>query len=280
MFKPMKGSPIRTLDDLRFPLLATPKLDGIRCIKLNGNVLAASLKPIRNYHIVEAMQRLPDGADGELMVAGGFQATQSGVMSFAGQPDFQFHCFDMVQSGPYSERVKSIEPWQPFVVPVLPTLVESLRDYEAFEERCLEQGYEGTVCRLPSGPYKFGRSSLREFYMVKHKRVQDDEATIVGFRESLENCNEATRDELGRLRRSGAQEGLMGKGTLGGIICVHPVFGEIDVSPGKLTHALRQEIWDNQERFLGRAVTFMYQSVGVKDRPRFPRFKCFREGAE
>jgi DNA ligase-1 len=42
----------------------------------------------------------------------------------------------------------------------------------------------------------------------------------------------------------------------------------------------RHEIWQNKDKFMGRLVTYKYQAVGVKDKPRIPIFKGFRDHAD
>jgi hypothetical protein len=51
-------------------VLATPKLDGIRCLKINGRALTRSFTWVSNRftRLIEA--HLPDGLDGELIVRG------------------------------------------------------------------------------------------------------------------------------------------------------------------------------------------------------------------
>jgi len=40
--KPMLASKCEQPEELRFPVLATPKLDGIRCLKIGGKALTPS----------------------------------------------------------------------------------------------------------------------------------------------------------------------------------------------------------------------------------------------
>src|SRR3954463_13358332 len=56
------------LKKLRFPVLTSPKLDGVRCIIQGGVALARSLKPIPNVNVQKALKGLPDGIDGELIM--------------------------------------------------------------------------------------------------------------------------------------------------------------------------------------------------------------------
>ena len=90
--KPMLADKCERLNALSFPLLATPKLDGIRCLKLNGRALTRSFKPVSNRFIREWIEaNLPDGLDGELIVKGTtFNETAGHVGRESGEPDFTF----------------------------------------------------------------------------------------------------------------------------------------------------------------------------------------------
>ena len=99
--KPMLADKCERLHALNFPLLATPKLDGIRCLKLNGRALTRSFKPVSNRFIREWIEaNLPDGLDGELIVKGTtFNETAGHVGRESGEPDFTFAVFDYVSDG-------------------------------------------------------------------------------------------------------------------------------------------------------------------------------------
>ena len=112
--KPMLATKCECPAALRFPVLATPKLDGIRCLKLGGKALTRSFKPISNRFAREWIEaNLPDGLDGELMLRGGtFNETTSAIGARDGRPDFVFHVFDYVTrcrlATPYRERMKAL----------------------------------------------------------------------------------------------------------------------------------------------------------------------------
>ena len=280
ILKPMLAAKLEDTSKLRFPLLMTPKIDGIRCLKVDGKVLTRSFKPVRNRHIAEQLAALPDGVDGELVLRDAdFSDSQSGIMSADGAPDFLYCCFDLASSDPYRVRVSSLPTVSDaaWYQPIVPALAQNLGDFLWYEEKQVEAGYEGVVARSLDSPYKFGRSSLREGFMLKYKRFSDSEAVIIGFVEAMENLNEATRDAIGRLQRLGGNMGFFPKGTLGGFL-VRDGDVEFSIGTGKgLTAALRQHIWDNQPSYLGRVVNYRFQSVGAKDRPRFPSFQSFKE---
>jgi hypothetical protein len=148
---------------------------------------------------------------------------------------------------------------------------------QAYEELCLARGFEGVIVRKPKSPYKFGRSTVRQLYLGKIKRFDDAEARIIDFEEQLENTNTATIDARGETERSHHKANMKPKNTLGKLICEHPDFGVIAIGTGKgLTHALRQEIWNNQSKYLGRICKFKYFPIGMKDKPRLPIFLGFR----
>src|SRR5574338_27430 len=99
--KPMLAATCKNFAALRFPLLATPKLDGIRCIVKDGKALSRKFKEIPNRYIQGLVSRLPDGLDGELMLRdekATFQAISSAVMSEDGEPDFVYNVFDFCPS--------------------------------------------------------------------------------------------------------------------------------------------------------------------------------------
>ena len=54
---------------LSYPLLASPKLDEVRALIINGVVMSRSFKPIPNAHVQELFGRPEyNGLDGELIV--------------------------------------------------------------------------------------------------------------------------------------------------------------------------------------------------------------------
>jgi len=278
--------------DLKYPLAASIKLDGIRCLRLNSKSLSRSFKDIPNRYIQAKMSVLPDGLDGELMTINRdgslkeFSDIQSEVMSEDGEPNFIYQIFDFVKDSidkPYIDRVKDLVAWAndkpEFCVLVLPTIVNNEAELLEYEEQAIRQGHEGIMTRKLTGPYKCGRSSFKEQYLVKIKRFVDSEAIIVKLEERLHNTNEASLDELGHTKRSTAKAGMVGVNTLGTMFVKDVHDGrEFGIGTGKgLDDSLRKRIWDNKEEYLGKIVRYRYQEVGVKDLPRIPSFQGFRD---
>lgn len=291
-FRPMKGDPA-VLEKLRFPLFASPKLDGVRGVVLDRGegpqLLSAKLLPIPNVHTYTRLSvREALGFDGELVVGaphgkGVIQRTTSGIMSRAGMPDCTFWVFDKHDvAAPYETRLKHLEKAASLYVrntlrvSVLPQkLIASLDDLLSFEDRLLAEGFEGVMLRDPRGRYKHGRATAKEGLLLKLKRFADAEATIIGFEEEQENQNEATRDELGRTKRSSAKAGKVGKGLLGAFV-VRDLKSEAEFTVGGFTAAQKAEFWATRDALVGKTIKYKFFPVGVKDKPRHPTFLCFR----
>lgn len=291
-FKPLLAAPVEDLAALEYPLLASPKLDGVRAVIRNGVVTSRSLKPIPNKH-VQALFGRPEleGLDGELMCgdpcgADVFRDTTSAVMSIEGTPDVQFHVFDLVPDDDraWTFRAREIaltnklERLKPAGVVLVPqTEVTCATEVDAYEVLRLGQGYEGVMLRSPDGVYKHGRSTLKERTLLKLKRFADSEATILACVEQLHNANEAKRNALGQQERSSAKAGMRPMGVLGAFNVRDVKTGvEFDIGTG-FTAADRDELWKRRAELVGKIVKYKYFPTGSKDKPRFPVFLAFRD---
>lgn len=297
MFNPMLASKVLTLgspkgsyegriEEVTLPKIGTPKIDGIRGLKQDGRLLSRKLLPIPNDHVRTICEAVvPDGFDGEIWIPGKtYNEVQSEVMSTGGRPDFRFMVFDvMMPIRRYDQRIKLLEArcdadeelFFGTVEYVQPTLITSLDELIAYNDLNLSLGWEGSCFRDPDSPYKQGRSTFTEQYLLKLKTYLDDEALIIGFEELNHNDNEIGHDELGYIKRSKSASGLRAGGKLGNLIVYHPTFGCFKVGSG-FTEALRTEIWNNQPKYLNQPITFRYQPYGLKLVPRCPIFKGFR----
>ena len=289
--KPMLASTCDHPELLPFPVLATPKLDGIRCLKVGGRALTRSFKPISNRFAREWIEaNLPDGVDGELMLRGGtFSQTTSAIGARDGQPDFVFVVFDFVRVGPhwpYEARMRCLDrlfETNPHLArhaeALLPVEIPDAAALATYEEKCLSEGYEGVMVRTPDSPYKCGRSTEREAWLLKIKRFEDAEAVVLETYEGMTNQNEAGVDAFGRTKRSMAQAGMVGRGELGGFVVRHAQSG-VEFRLG-YNHVLggidRVSLWSRRDSLVGRLVKFKHQPSGAKDAPRFPKFVGFRE---
>lgn len=285
-FKPMLSADASTIDlsTLRYPLMVSPKLDGIRCIVWEGVAYSRNAKPIRN-HFVQKWASGLHGLDGELIVGSAtdplcLNNTQSGVMSYDGEPDFKYHAFDSLAEPvrPFKYRLSDARHAENVrITPVAHEVVCALEELLRAEEKYLMQGYEGIMMRDPQARYKYGRSTLREGGLMKLKRFQDGEAVVTGLEEGSVNDNSLERDELGRAKRSKTQQGLRPSGMVGTLLAEHPVWGTLRIAPGVMPHADRLGYWKHPTELVGRTIHWRSFGYGVKDKPRFPRFYGLRE---
>lgn len=282
--RPLLACKVTNITTLSYPLLATPKIDGIRALRLNNTLLSRSFKEIPNDYIRNYLTtQCPDGTDGELILLdASFHETQSGVMSEAGIPEFRYLVFDYCPHGleglPYESRLGLLQGIQlPDMVSRVPTtLIYEPEQLALYEEECLKAGWEGVCLRVSSGTYKSGRSTLREHILLKLKRFEDAEAKVVGFQELERNGNVPTISELGLLKRSHAQSGKQPAQTLGALIVEDCRTGiRFNIGTG-FTSKQREEFWNDQETLRGRLVTYKHQPYGRQDKPRIPVFKGFR----
>lgn len=282
-------STIPKLDEINYPVLASPKLDGIRCLIIDGVPVSRNLKPIPNKYIQERLRALNlPNLDGELMLKGGdFNNVQSAVMSQEGKPDFYYMAFDKFDNlnATYHERFTDLVKW--FQLNDTDGLVEHINNavihgpnsMEAFYDRCLEYNYEGVIVRDLKGPYKCGRSTMKQGWMLKLKTFHDMEAEIVGLEELMHNENDATIDALGAQVRSKESYGLVPGGVLGSLVVRMSDGTEFKIGTG-FDAAMRSKLWNQGKELIGQLVTFKYQELSKYGVPRFPVFKSIRNKAD
>lgn len=296
---------------LKFPCIVMPKIDGVRGINLNGTITGRSLKEFKNKFVTQRFSL--DGMlgfDGELVLGDWCDPVLcSKTTGFVnrktpkpGKPteseDLVWYIFDYLAPGvidkPYEERLRHLAlhfrdhsipnckmvPWK---------YVTNLEELYAFEEECLDAGFEGVIIRDPTGMHKSGRSSPKVGAYLRIKRFIDFEGTIVNLKEAMENTNEAKTNELGRTERSTHQENMVPKGMVGMIQMeslqdvlsngnVMIAKGQIvDVGPGNMLHDQRVKAWldfinNTEENLVGQIGKAKFFPKGQKDKPRFPTF--------
>jgi DNA ligase-1 len=272
----------------QWPYLATPKIDGIRFLKVKGQAVSRTFKPIRNAYIQESLALLPDGVDGELTCGDTFQSCTSGIMSSSGKPEFKAWLFDYVDpedpkgdTTPYVQRIARLDALcgtlaTPFSKTVLlPVKVNNAQELEALAARHCQDGFEGTMLRSPDGPYKAGRSTVKQNTLLKVKAFTDAEARVIGFVEKQTNTNEAQEDAFGLTKRSSHKEGKQAAGTLGALVVASADGVSFNIGTG-FTAEQRDQIWANQATHMGQMVKYKYFDHGVKDKPRHPVFLGWR----
>lgn len=293
--KPLLASPYdQTLAN--WPMYVSPKLDGIRVLIINGKVYSRSLKLIPNAHVQALFGRFEfNGLDGELIVGAPnapdvYLKTYSGVMSKDGEPDVSLHLFDdfTLPTLPFVERLAKLRSdFQHFIdvglsdpLQLVPQSFMASHDaaMQMYAEY-LDLGFEGIMARRADGPYKFGRSTAKEGILLKHKPLVDSDAEVLSVFEQMQNNNVATRDELGHTKRSSHQENLVGKDTLGGFVA-RDIHSGVEFNVGifiGIKDKDRKALWEKRDQLVGRVFKYTSLQIGVKERPRHPRWTGWRD---
>lgn len=277
------------LSSLRYPLLGSYKLDGIRALVIGGVVYSRTLKRIPSKFVQEMWgHQAYNGLDGELIMGDPthpscYNRTYSAVMTHGSEEEVDFWVFDhfVRKDDPFHIRATNcltevvVTP-SDYTIFLRQQVLRSPEDVLAMEKEALDAGFEGLILRDEMAPYKEGRSTLREQALVKVKRTLDAEAIIVGFQELYRNQNEAVEDALGYTKRSSHIENMVPAGILGALVCkTIPDGVEFRIGSGfDLTS--RTEIWRDRGLWLGRVVTYKHLPYGAKDAPRHPIYKGLR----
>jgi DNA ligase-1 len=259
-FKPNLAGNVTKPDLLKFPLWASEKIDGVRATVINGKFVSRTGKPIPNLYTQSIVQAHWEGLDGELVSGPDnapdvFNKTQSAVMTIKGEPHVMFKLFDMINiDAPYYQRYEIVKEFIGPAYYIEQHIIRGIKELDVFEADCLGAGYEGVMLRDPDAKYKQGRSTEREGGLLKLKRFIDNEAVVV-------EC----------VRGFGKYEN-----TLGALRVMNDDMIIFCVGSG-LTDNDRFEIWANPDAVIGKYITYKSFPVGVKDLPRFPIFKGFRD---
>ncbi len=299
--RPMLAVAIEDLSKLNYSnsLYATPKLDGIRCLIINYTAVSRTFKPIPNKKINKLLSELSlNNFDGEIIIEDSngiplpFNEISSVVMSFDKDiPEnckLKYYIFDYVKDSPAKPYLDRLEDLKASIAnhevlkPLYPTKVSNVDELEQLYTKTLTEGFEGLILRTGTSPYKFGRSTFKEHYLMKLKPFEDAEAIIVDLIEAMENGNAKELDNFGNSKRSSHQENLIAKNTLGAFKVTDVAHGyTFNIGTGiGLTKELKQEIWDNKDTYIGKLIKYRSQKIGEKDLPRIPSFIGFRSSED
>lgn len=272
-----------------FPMLATPKVDGVRALIVGGKLVSRSFKPIPNDKIRKTLEDLlPEGADGELSCGDLYDTTSVVMTRHADVKVFTFYWFDWAYDldAPYEARANALvnetfrmkkRLYYPCVriSPLMPRTMNNILDLQCYESYVLNNGFEGLVVRKPNGRYKCGRSTLKEGLMIKIKRHEDYEAIVVGTEELMLNTNDSYADNFGNAKKSNAKKGLCKSGKLGAIVAATDEGDVFRIGTG-FTDAQRKNLWIDRQLLLGMIVKYRCTERGMKNLPRCPVFAGYR----
>lgn len=316
MFKPNLAGKVDDINAVQFPVLASPKIDGVRAIRFE-HLMSRSMKPIPNKFVQRVLSH-PDmyGLDGELVVGSAthpncMQNTTSGVMAIDKTPTFQFHVFDLVDQPnhmPFIERFGYTD-----------ARVDQLQ--RNWAKSALAAEWISTVAanRIEGGPAITGCPVV----LVPHVQIVtvDDllsyeaeqltlgyEGVMVRSLHGIYKQGRSTAKEGGLLKvkrftddeatiigfveemknnnakttnelgRSKRSSHKEGKTGKGtlGAFILRNSNGVEFQCGSGISDELAAEVWANRDKYLGQLVTYKSFLIGVLNAPRHPVFKAFR----
>lgn len=291
-----------TTTAISFPVAVYEKLDGVPAIITNDNGIITALSRqgeeilsidhIRSY----LANKLPVGASivGELYIAGEPFKRISGLVRRkestsetealrlyiwdylpAGEPYGTFH-YRMSVFGIRFEDILLPEddaPDDQLVHSIPGKHCATSGDFDAYMETFWAENWqaEGVVIRQLFGPESVWKPGWRSPGMVKLKATRTVDLEVVGFEEALDVKTKEPKGMVGRINvryHTGASSD--GKNE-------YTDFVVIGAGPGKLSHAERVHIWENQKEYIGKIAEIAYMPDDSYDALREARFHRWRE---
>ena len=286
--KPMLAYPVSDKPiDYSKPVFIQPKLDGVRCLIQYENTSFPNGYEIKAYsrtgkewknidHILTELRpffkKNPNVIlDGELYnhdLKKDFEKIISLVRKtkptnedrLESAKKVQFHCYDTIMEHmDFQGRNKFIQTHfldvfegvdYPSIEVLETRIIHNTEEVEAYHEKYLEYGYEGSILRQ-NKPYECKRS----WTLMKVKDFSDAEATIIGYEEG-----------------KGKREGRLGK-----FIMQDDNGIEFGCPPGKgYTYKDMEDMLNNIHDYIGKRATFTYFQRTKANSYRHPLFKCIR----
>lgn len=260
---------LERMKTLRYPVACTLKKDGIRALRLNGTLLSRTFKEIPNKSVRQRSMVLPGGIDMELWNPDlTYDEIESIVMSREHErsDDIQFHLLDQVTSAGYMARIAPLIQHYVFKEPTpsinveVPIICKDANELMERFKQSEEMMDEGICFRLLMSPYKQGRSTFNEQYLMKLCRFTREEVTIVKANEQL--------DQRGHPM-----------GVLGSFTCLRANGEECTVGTG-FNHKQRKSLWLDGWSNRGNIITIKYKGHGMKVKLRAPVFVGFRKDGQ
>lgn len=219
--KPMKGTDLQLLKEpITYPKIVQYKLDGLRCIIQNGEVLTSSLKKHQNINLINKLSSVVEFCkkndiilDGELYTHEVPFPTVSGNIRSHNQPihpTIKFYVFDILVKynnitvdTQYQERLEQLNVFLSntnfdMLKPIKTKTINSDEELNEYFKEVLADGYEGLMLKNPEGKYKFGKATAKSQDLLKKKPFVTFDAKIVGIEEEFSNDNESFINEMGK----------------------------------------------------------------------------------
>ena len=293
-FKPMLASNT-TIDikTLKYPLLVSYKLDGIRCLFFCGHMYSRSLKSFPNIQLRKRFEYLAKLSyekniilDGELLSKSLTFNELSGLTRQLDKElpeDLNFYCFDVIKDQNFNqnfqERVKLVINigYSDYVQIVKQKLLYTVEEVNKYYEEALDWGCDGLILRDPNGKYKFGRGTVKEGLIYKMKPFMTFDAIINDVIQATEVREGAEKkiNELGRSVTSKKKDDrILIEKASAFVVKYEGLDLKVTIA---MTDEEKEEVWHNRKKYIGRTIEYKGMLVGSKDLPRHPVFLRFRD---
>ena len=243
-----------SLDALKYPVLVTPKVRGVRCLtRTDGEAVGIDLQPISNFSIRYDLSNYGiGGLDGVITIAG--ELCKNAVLDAVffdmdSMHNFEYHVFDLwaMTSDDYDDRVADLARLLPRPRPRMIQLHTPVTAYDSsglcnYWDKCVSDGYEGVIIRVPDGQY-----------------VMHGHPSPLGGTYDLSMHTEST----GTILRA------KGDDTLDAFVVRDSAGNEFDVAHG-YTKQKREFFWKTKKQHVGYDLTYRYNPGGPA--PRNPVF--------
>ena len=285
----MKAESIDGADQFKYPCYCSEKLDGWRCLIVDGIAYTSGGKEFKTNvqerfkSIIKAAHKAELVLDGELYYRhnnnfGELSSTLSASLEVIAERGLRFHCFDAITYDEWHGR-RGQEPFDDrmprylrfceaqkstgLILPVEQHWCNTAFNAETFYSKVKAQGGEGVMMRVPYGKYEPNRRSKD---IVKRKVWSDCSAKIVAIHQLASPLKYA--DEIREI--DGVKHGFRKRA---GSVTVE-VLPDQPLPSGVQQNAtftpaafhLRDLFWTERDSLIGKVVDFEFLAGATKGR--------------
>lgn len=271
-----------------FPAYAQPKLDGMRSLKDNADMISRKNKKIENMdHIANECSGESVIFDGELYAHGlSFQENMKLIKKYRkGESEkVKYHVYDIVEPNlSFSERYQALKDilklYKPENIELVPTYkINNKEELRKYHSQFIGEGYEGTIVRWGEAGYKVDKRSEN---LLKYKDFIDITAEVIDVIPSEK------RPTHGKLVCKMNEKKWIHKSSTGVVIKLYDE--EVEITSGTLeydyptfgcglrfTFEERENILTNKQEFIGETAEIRFFEYTDSNIPRFPVCVGFR----
>lgn len=281
-------------------MMGSYKLDGMRVIFKNGQMLSRSFKEIGNKQLNERFSAMKDVTkDGNYIFDGELYSHEidfQQIMHYCRTDDLEdeplpeslnFYCFDVIVNNdnqtPAIDRYANVvdfltdmkndrfHGWNMKHVIILEQkLISTPEEAKQMFEEAIEDGYEGLIVKNPNSHYKYGRLSIKSGDGYKMKLFETFDGVIIGVEQAtkVDPTVERKVNELGYHKTSQKKGDRIPIEKASAFRVIYEG-KEVKVSIAEKDE-VKEEIWQNKDSYIGRTLEYRATLIGSKDLPRHP----------